>query len=116
NEERRGRMLSRVGPAALVGVLACLVLIDGTDAFAYHGGIALAALLTVPVVVAASRPGALSRVLSWRPLVAVGLVSYGLYLWHWPIWTILTDERLGLDEPAATIARAAILVAVTLAS
>src|SRR5699024_5803902 len=27
------------------------------------------------------------RVLSWRPIVGLGLVSYPLYLWHWVLWS-----------------------------
>jgi peptidoglycan/LPS O-acetylase OafA/YrhL len=36
----------------------------------------------------AHRPWA-TRLLAWRPLVAVGLGSYSLYLWHWPVQVLL---------------------------
>ncbi len=42
-------------------------------------GVASAAL----VVALDERGSVLSRSLSWRPLVGVGMVSYGIYLWHW---------------------------------
>lgn len=42
----------------------------------------LSALLLVPAVFGDQERGVLRRVWSWRPLVWVGTVSYGLYLWH----------------------------------
>ncbi len=42
---------------------------------------------TALLIQAGTVPGnAVSRLLSFRPLVFIGLISYSLYLWHWPIW------------------------------
>ena len=44
--------------------------------------------------------------LAWRPLVALGLISYGVYLWHWPIF-------LWLQGPDASVLAQLTAVAVT---
>ena len=73
----------------------------------YQGGFLLAAALSAALIAAVSRAptSVLGRVLSWRPLVAVGVVSYGLYLWHWPVYVALDHERTGLGGPTLLAAR-----------
>ena len=41
------------------------------------------------------RTGPVVRVLSWDPVVYLGRISYGTYLWHWPIivFTLLITNR-----------------------
>jgi peptidoglycan/LPS O-acetylase OafA/YrhL len=43
------------------------------------------------------------RCLEMRPVVFIGLISYSLYLWHWPILSFL--RYLRCDEPSSTLVR-----------
>jgi peptidoglycan/LPS O-acetylase OafA/YrhL/lysophospholipase L1-like esterase len=82
----------------------------------YRGGFTLCALLVAIVIASVTRPmpGVLGALLSVRPLRWVGEVSYGLYLWHWPLYVIISHERTGLDGvPLLAVRLAATFAAAT---
>jgi peptidoglycan/LPS O-acetylase OafA/YrhL len=105
------------GLAGLAGLAAVLVAARDTAGWLYTGGFLLVAVLSALVVVAATDDGsAVARLLSWEPLRRVGLVSYGLYLWHWPVYVVLTPDRVGADGPALLALRLAVTAGFATAS
>nr|WP_307857338.1 acyltransferase family protein [Mycobacterium sp. SM1] len=56
--------------------------------------VAVAAVLVIAPV-ALDQRGPIARALAWHPLVRLGTISYGIYLWHWPIFLVLNGERTG---------------------
>lgn len=107
------RALDAVAVAALVALTYAAATVEQPTDGLYQGGLALHALLVLPVLAASLVPGAVRRVLALEPLRLVGLVSYGIYLYHWPIFLALTPGRTGLEgwtlfavRTAATLAAA----------
>jgi peptidoglycan/LPS O-acetylase OafA/YrhL len=85
-----------VGLACLVALLLVVNRTSEASTWLYHGGFLLVAVLTAGVIWACQDPSpVVSRVLSFGPLRLIGLVSYGLYLWHWPIFVLLSEVRTG---------------------
>ena len=79
-------VLPWLGLLAVLG-LAAMTFLMRQDDFAFRGGIALAGLLAVLAVAGVGVRGSwLGRLLDWGPLAFLGRYSYGIYLWHWPIW------------------------------
>lgn len=56
------------------------------------------------------KPSLMRRLLEWRPLVWTGTISYGLYLWHYPLMTLLRRAADGLPY-SSIVARAAVVPA-----
>lgn len=69
--------------AALVGYFALVFCVPWSVPGSL--GICLAALLLIDAVRAPGASGTVVWLLTRRPLVLVGVISYGAYLWHWPI-------------------------------
>ena len=115
---RLGRWASRhvVTGAVLLAMLAAFVLVDTTQTWLYRGGLWLVALGSVALILAALDHGPVARALMWKPLVALGLISYGVYVFHWPIFVYLTTDRTGLDGVALVALRLTITLGVAIAS
>jgi peptidoglycan/LPS O-acetylase OafA/YrhL len=84
------RVLGVAGPLALAGILVVAAFMNEDAAFAFQGGLALVAVLATTVIATLLVPGTpLARVLDWTPLRWIGDRSYGLYLWHWPVFLLV---------------------------
>jgi peptidoglycan/LPS O-acetylase OafA/YrhL len=113
-DRRARRRSSAVGLAALAAMAGMVALVDGTGPAYYRGGLVVFSLASVALVhtVTAGGGGLVGRLLRLRPLTVLGAISYGVYLWHWPVIVYLTPERAGVDGIALDV----LCVAVTLAA
>ena len=109
---------------ALIGVLgaaltlAIWVLVDSTSSFPYQGGFFLVGLGTAGVILAvvAAPKSPVPWFLALRPLRYVGQISYGLYIWHWPLFIWVNEARTGLSGDSLFALRLVVTFAVSVAS
>jgi peptidoglycan/LPS O-acetylase OafA/YrhL len=71
---------------------------------------ALPVAATALLIFGGREQGMVSRTLSLKPLVWVGLISYPLYLWHWPLWSIYAVVAGHPDNPTKVVLLAATFV------
>ncbi len=86
-----------VGWLGMAAILGSVVLLDESTHF--PGAVALVPTLGAAAVIAA-RQSDVARLLSLKPFVGVGLISYSLYLWHWPV--LVFSRELGLHGAVGT--------------
>ena len=84
----------------------------------YQDGLTLAAVASAGLILGVTLdPGwAMARMLSLKPLRWVGRVSYGLYLWHVPIFVVLTPNLLAMSNDATQAVRLSATFAVAAVS
>jgi peptidoglycan/LPS O-acetylase OafA/YrhL len=102
------------GALAIVGLAAMCVIVGEFDAFLYRGGFVITALLTAVLIGALVHPstGLLKSILGHPLLVWIGVRSYSIYLWHWPVFMV---TRPDVDVSLNGIPLFALRLAITLA-
>lgn len=103
-------------PVALVLVIAAAATVPAGSGPAYEGLLPVFAVLTASLIAALQVPGQAACILAWRPLVAIGKVSYGLYLFHWPVFVLLRERGWDLTAPGGMAVAAAITALLTVIS
>ena len=92
--------LTWAGIAAFIGMIVFFFGPDETSAWVFLGGSVVFSILICLIIVAIEVwPTSLfAELLSWKPIVWIGELSYGIYLWHWPVFVFLNEERTGWNE------------------
>jgi peptidoglycan/LPS O-acetylase OafA/YrhL len=84
-------LLDGIGAIGLVAIALMIWQTSQYSSFLYRGGFVLLSIATILVVAALAHPACrLGAILGWRPLRWIGVRSYGIYLWHFPIIVLTT--------------------------
>lgn len=101
-----------LAPAALAVLAVCVVTFPAAGGPAYAGALPLVAVASASLLLGLQVEGPLRRGLSLVPIVWLGRVSYGVYLYHWPVYVVLDADRTGLDGVALLAVRLAVTLAI----
>lgn len=110
----KNKLLDVAGLIALAVLVMAYAQLDELNTALYRGGFFAISALTAVCVAASTQnaTGWMARLLGASPLRWVGLRSYGLYLWHWPVFAL---TRPLVDVPLEGLPLFALRIAITLA-
>jgi peptidoglycan/LPS O-acetylase OafA/YrhL len=110
--KRAPLMLDVVGAVGLGVLLWCFQNVSEFDTGLYRGGYLVFGVVTMVVVAVAAHPAArlMRTLLGNGPMRWIGIRSYGIYLWHWPVYQITRPE---LDVPVRGFPLLALRFAIT---
>lgn len=110
----RATALNSLGLFSLAGVAYFFLFVSELNEFLYRGGFLVLSILTATLVIVAAHPGLKFGTRLGNPVLKwFGDRSYGIYLWHWPIFVLM---RSGIDiqwsDPVAFGVKIAIVLVV----
>ena len=109
----KGRVLDVWAVVGLVGLAALMAVYELFDSFTgtyysllFRGGFLLTGLCTLAIIAAVTHGGSLTGRLLGNPVLNwIGTRSYGLYLFHWPIYQMIRKQAgLALTLPKFVLA------------
>ena len=101
-----------LAPVALAVLAVCIVTFPSAGGPAYAGWLPAVGVVSSALLLGLQVESPVRSALSAAPLVWLGKVSYGVYLFHWPIFVVLNSERVGIDGPSLFVLRIVVTLGV----
>jgi peptidoglycan/LPS O-acetylase OafA/YrhL len=97
--QRQQRGVHVLGVVAVAFMLWAFTNTSDTQSWLYYGGFLLFAVATAFLITSIVQPARspVTWFLSLGPMRWIGLISYGLYLYHWPVVVAISEPRTGLS-------------------
>ncbi|MEY3797589.1 MAG: hypothetical protein RLZZ170_1603, partial [Actinomycetota bacterium] len=99
------KIVATMGIVALGAYVYIATHAHTSDNWLYQGGLSAFSLISCLLIVSVLVPGPIRKLMSSRPMVAVGKITYSLYLFHWPVFVVLNQDRMGFDGVALSLVR-----------
>ena len=111
-------MYSVVSLVSIATLITVMIYTSEYNTWLYRGGFLLVAIIGLIVIISSGKQHTLmSRLLSFKPIVFIGKISYSLYLWHFPILVLTTPvSEIGNPNIIFVILRVILTFALATAS
>jgi peptidoglycan/LPS O-acetylase OafA/YrhL len=111
----RAAAMNGLGLLSIAGLAYFFLFVSELNEFLYRGGFLVLSILTAVLLVVAAHPGLKFGARLGNPVLKwFGDRSYGIYLWHWPIFVLM---RSGIDiqwpDPIAFVVKIAIVLVIS---
>jgi peptidoglycan/LPS O-acetylase OafA/YrhL len=105
-----------IGVVSLTGIAALMATTTFDSSWIRDGGLTVFAILSCGLIFSVLPTGPIGHFFALWPLRWLGKISYGFYIFHWPVILWLTPERTGLTNSMAILLQVAVTLAMAITS